>query len=91
MILQDVWQLSLGFVGSKSIDIEPVDEHLSTDAGLLVFRELDRQNDFTIGFAAQLNDPRVSPTHSTLQMVRSRVYGILAGYEDQNDQTQHEP
>ena len=25
------------------------------------------------------------PTHSKLEMVRSRVFGILAGYEDQND------
>lgn len=36
-------------------------------------------------FAAVLDDRREDPTHSLLAMVRQRVYGILAGYEDQND------
>ena len=85
MILHDVWQLSLGFHQSKPIEIEPVEEHLSSDAGLLLFRELDEQVGLSSGFSSQLTDLRTYPTHSILQMVRSRVYGILAGYEDQND------
>jgi len=39
----------------------------------------------TEGFARQLDDCRRHPGHSLQEMVRSRVFGILAGYEDQND------
>lgn len=85
MILQDVWDLELDFSTRKPILIEPVEEPITTDAGLLLFGQLDRELDFTSGFAAQLQDSRQDPDHSFLQMVRSRIYGILAGYEDQND------
>lgn len=85
MILQDVWSLELDFSSENPIHLEPVQEHLSTDAGLLLFRQLDEQLGLTEGFAAQVDEWRSGPDHSILQMVRSRVYGILGGYEDQND------
>jgi hypothetical protein len=85
MILQDVWQLSLGFFPGKRVAIEPVEEDISTDAGLLLFRQFDQQRGFSAGFAQQLDDTRRDPEHTTLEMVRSRVFGIIAGYEDQND------
>ena len=85
MSLHDVWQLDFNFFSSKSICVEPADEKLSTDAGLLIFRQFDEQRRFTEGFAEQLDDPRDDPDHSMLEMVRSRVFGIVAGYEDQND------
>jgi len=65
--------------------VEPVQENISTDAGLLIFRQWDQKLGFTEGFAQQLDDGRCDPDHSILEMVRSRVFGILAGYEDQND------
>ena len=85
MTLQDVWELSFDFFQGGTVCVEPAEENLSTDAGLLIFRQFDEQHGFTSGFAEQLLDPRRDPTHSVLEMVRSRVYGILAGYEDQND------
>jgi hypothetical protein len=85
MILHDVWQLGLDFFGSKAIVAEPVEEAISTDAGLLLLRQFDEQLQLTTEFAAQLEDSRRDPDHSVLEMVRSRVFGILAGYEDQND------
>ena len=85
MSLHDVWKLCFPFFRGKVVQAEPVEENLSSDAGLLVFREFDEQQQLTAGFADQLDDARRTPTHSTLQMVRSRVFGILAGYEDQND------
>ena len=85
MILQDVWKLNLDFSPKKRIEMEPVEEHLSTDTGLLFFRQFDEYRGLTAGFAAQLSDSRSDPTHSLVEMVRSRVYGIIAGYEDQND------
>lgn len=85
MILQDVWKLNLDFSPQRRIEMEPVEEHLSTDTGLLFFRQFDEYRGLTAGFAAQLSDSRSDPTHSLVEMVRSRVYGIIAGYEDQND------
>jgi len=85
MSLHDDWRLTLGFSPKKPISVQPVDETISTDAGLLIFREWDEQLHLTEEFAQQLDDPRRDPDHSILQMVRSRVFGILAGYEDQND------
>jgi hypothetical protein len=85
MSLHDVWQLNFNFFSGISVCVEPVEENISTDAGLLIFRQWDEQLGFTEGFAGQLDDPRREPDHSILEMVRSRVFGIIAGYEDQND------
>jgi hypothetical protein len=85
MSLHDVWDLNFDFLPGKPLSVQPVEENLSTDAGLLVLRQWDEQGRFTEGFAQQLDDCRRDPEHSMLEMVRSRVFGILAGYEDQND------
>ncbi len=85
MSLHDVWQVDFDFFSCKPICVEPVNQNLSTDAGLLIFRQFDEQRRFTAGFTEQLDDPRDDPDHSMLEIVYSRVFGILAGYEDQND------
>ena len=85
MIVPNVFQLDFSFFSPQTISVKPVEENLSTDAGLLIFRQFDEQHQFTAGFADQLQDPRRDPDHPLLEMVRSRVFGILAGYEDQND------
>jgi hypothetical protein len=90
MSLQSAWQKSFGFLGSKPIVVAPVEEHLSSDAGLLPIRQFDEQIGYTAGFAAALHDKRHEPfvDHSFAEMSRSRIYGILAGYADQNDHDQ---
>jgi len=90
MILQSAWQKSFDFLGSKPIVIEPVEEHLTSDAGLLPIRQFDEQIGLTAEFAAALRDPRFGPfvDHSFAEMARMRIYGILAGYADQNDHDQ---
>jgi len=85
VIVHDAFRLELDFFAQQPVRIEPLQEQLSSDAGLLLFRQLDEQVSFTAGFAAQLEDSRRAPEHSPLEMVRSRLYGVLAGYEDQND------
>lgn len=75
----------LNFLPGKPISLQSVQENFSSDGGLLLVREWDQQLGLTQGFAEQLQDPRQDPEHPVLQMVRSRVYGILAGYTDQND------
>jgi len=86
MSIQPVWQQTLDFFGTPIV-VEPSAGLLTSDAGLLPFRQFDEQLGLTRAFAAVLNDPRDPDLieHTVLEMVCSRVYGILAGYADQND------
>jgi hypothetical protein len=87
MIIQSVWPLEFEFSGGKPVVVEPSEGALSSDAGLLPIRQFDEQIGLTADVAAVLDDPRdeLSIGHTFLEMVRMRVYGILAGYPDQND------
>src|SRR5690349_4031055 len=87
MNIHDVWQRTFHFPDLQPVIVEPVDEQLTSDAGLLPLRQLDDHLGLTAGFEQQLTDCRFQPsvTHSLLEMIRSRVFGIIAGYEDQND------
>ena len=60
---------------------------ISGDGGLPLVRQLDDHLGLTRRFAEALHDPRnpVFITHPAHDLVRSRVYGILHGYEDCND------
>jgi hypothetical protein len=71
----------------RPIVIQSSNALLSSDAGLLPIRQFDERIGCTQQFAAALNDPRDPELveHSMLDMVRMRLYGILADYEDQND------
>jgi hypothetical protein len=87
MSLQSVPLFSFDFLPSRPIEIEVSSAPLTSDAGLLPIRQLDERIRLTEQFAAALDDRR-DPTltqQSLLSMVRQRVYGILADYEDQND------
>ena len=87
MIIHSAPQLSLDFFGSQPVVVEACPAQLSSDAGLLLFRQLDEQLGLTRQFADALLDPRHAAYvgHSFLEMTRARIYGILAGYADQND------
>jgi hypothetical protein len=63
------------------------DAPFTSDAGLLPLRQFDERIGLTSQFAAALDDPRDPELteHTFPEMVRSRIFGILAGYEDQND------
>ena len=82
----NVWQVNFDFLPDKPISVEPVQENISTDAGLLIFRQWGQKLGFTEGFSQQFDDRKCDPDHPTLEMVRSPVFGILVGYENQNDQ-----
>jgi len=87
MSIQGVFQETFSFFGAKPVVVEVSASQLSSDAGLLPIRQLDEVLGLTEQFAAGLVDVRCGPTltHTYVEMTRSRVYGILAGYEDQND------
>ena len=86
MSIPSAWPQVLDFFGTPLV-IEPSPGQLSCDAGLLPIRQFDERIGLTRDFAAALDDRRDPDLaeHTFLEMVRSRVFGILAGYEDQND------
>jgi hypothetical protein len=87
VIIQGAWQLSFDFFGSRLVVVEPSATQVSSDAGLLPFRQLDEQLGLTRQFADALTDRRHVGhiDHTFLEMTRARIYGILADYADQND------
>jgi hypothetical protein len=84
---QPAFEISFDFLRSKPIVVEPSAAQVTSDAGLLPFRELDEQIGLTRQFADALDDRRHTGyiDHTFLEMTRMRVYGILADYADQND------
>jgi hypothetical protein len=58
MIIQSAWRLSFGFFGSRPIIASPSATQVSSDAGLLPFRELDERLGLTRQFAEALSDRR---------------------------------
>jgi hypothetical protein len=65
--------------------VQPSEGQLSSDAGLLPLRQFDQRWSYTTRMADCLFDPKPSRDHSLLSMLRQRLFGILAGYEDCND------
>ncbi len=84
---QSAFQLSFNFFRSKTIVLETSPAQVSSDGGLLTFRQLDEEMGLTRQFAEALHDRRHAGyiDHTFLDMTRMRVYGILADYADQND------
>lgn len=60
---------------------------LTSDAGALLLREVDRRIGLTERLAACLTDPRdpAKIVHDQRVMLAQRIYGIALGYEDLND------
>jgi len=70
-------RLKLKFLGSQ----------VTSDAGLLAYRELDEALGLTDSGAASLQDVRLGQNkqHGLLPLLRQSIYSRLAGYEDVND------
>jgi hypothetical protein len=88
-------QLGFSFHDSTTVIADFKGGLISSDAGLLPVRELDSRLGWTAAAAACLSDPRDPATteHDLLTLVRQRLFGMVAGYEDANDHTRlkHDP
>jgi hypothetical protein len=93
MFLQGADQLSFGFFAQRPVVVQRHPGQLSSDAGLLPIREFDERRQYSARMAACLFDARTAPDHTILSMLRQRLYGILADYEDCNDHDalRHDP
>jgi hypothetical protein len=78
-------QLSFDFLPDLPVVVQQHHGQLSSDAGLLPLRQFDQRWQYTQRLAACLHDPRPDRVHALIEMLRQRVFGILAGYEDCND------
>ena len=60
---------------------------ISSNAGALLLREVDRKSGLTAQVARALGDrrQRAKVRHEVVTMVRQRVHAVAAGYEDLND------
>ena len=77
--------LLFGFLPSRELLVECSTGQITSDAGLLPLRQFDQQWGYTARMAACLTDLKARRQQSLVSMLRQRVFGILAGYEDCND------
>lgn len=82
---------------TQAIEFSPLRRHqvvadfdggrLTSDAGLLLLREADRQIGLTKAISGCLHDPRdpLYVVHEQQTMLAQRILAIAAGYEDLND------
>ena len=80
-----VEQVSFDFFPQIPVVVQRSTGQLTSDAGLLPIRQFDRRWNYTGRMAACLDDPTPNRGQSLASMLRQRVFGILAGYEDCND------
>src|ERR1700736_4433149 len=71
----------------RKIKLEFHGSTVTSDAGLLAYRELDDALRLTSTAASGLHDTRTGQNtqHSLLALIRQSIYSRLAGYEDVND------
>lgn len=74
-------------VRNRKIEISTDGAGISSDAGSILLRELDRKLKISKQIASRLPDPRNQcyVAHSLESLVRQRLYALALGYEDYND------
>ena len=88
-------QLTFDLLPRKAIVADFHGGLISSDAGLLPIRQLDQRLGWSAAVANILGDWRQAAKvdHGLLSIVRQRLFGLIAGYEDANDHTRlrHDP
>jgi len=88
-------QLTFDFLPRQAVVADFNGGLISSDAGLLPIRQLDERLGWTAAVADALDDPRQAAKvdHDLLAVLRQRLFGLIAGYQDANDHTRlrHDP
>lgn len=74
-------------LGRKKITASFTGGSITSDGGLLLLREVDKKLQLTNKIAKLIIDKRDQSyiTHPVIQILRQRIFGLAAGYEDLND------
>jgi hypothetical protein len=83
----NIIQLTFQPLGKKKVEAKFDGGRITSDAGTLLLREIDRKYDILGSFSqcfTDHRDPRYID-HTVEELVSQRVYAISAGYEDVND------
>ena len=80
-------QLALSFYPQRQVVVNFKGGEITTDTGLLLLREFDHRLKLTSQMERCLKDPRDEDmiVHKQSEMLRQRLYQIVAGYEDADD------
>jgi peptide methionine sulfoxide reductase MsrA len=88
-------QLNLGTIKGRKVIADFSGGRITSDAGIVLMAELDKKLRITKKFAECFKDYRSTyyTNYSVYQLLAQRVYGIILGYEDVNDQDKlrHDP
>ena len=79
--------LSFPALNYRKIQAEFSGGDITSDGGVLLLRQMDKQLGLMESINHILHDPREQDqvTHSQLSLLKQRVYGLCLGYEDLND------
>ncbi len=87
--------LGFGRLAGRSVEADFSGGAITSDAGLLLVKQVDRRFGITEQFSRCFEDRRVAKRveHSVEQLVAQRTYALVQGYEDLNDheQLRHDP
>ena len=80
-------QLTFESLLGKKITADFEGGQITSDAGCLLLREIDKQHGITESLAGILHDPRRPDRilHDNRSMLQQRLFSIAIGYEDNND------
>lgn len=80
-------QLTFSSTKGRQVEADFTGGQVSSDGGLLLVREVDRKLDLIRRVARRLSDERQGGkvVHANETMLRQRVMGLIAGWEDLND------
>ena len=80
-------QLIFSFFRKRQLTVDFEGGEITSDAGLLLIRQADDSLHLTERISRSIDDRRDSryADHSMMELLRQRIYQVVAGYEDCND------
>lgn len=79
--------LTVDNISKKLIEVDNKGGNISSDGGLILFSSLDNRLKITEEIAECVTDDRQEgkTLHGMRDLIKQKVLGLIAGYEDQND------